>query len=364
MSSTQSTGNTSSTVDMGETSGTSNASTTSSPTTAPRGFLHGLPWLVWRRHRTALLTGLAITVAGCALFAYQRIGLMDALSTKGASLDGVAENIDRSLTTVFDKKFGSMFGFDRRLLLFVPAVVGIFLGAPLVAGEQERGTLKLVTTQSVTRGRWLAPTIGLPLAFAALCTTLLSAAFTWLWSPAHEHAFYGDWLGEGPFEITGPVPVAMTLFITAGGIGLGMLFKRVLPAMAATAAFALATTLIWTDQIRGQLGTPRYATTPYVSESDATPSGAVDLNWWPATADGKRFDQGTCYGTNPAAGTPDAAEAADAACRAKLGIVNRVTQYFDYGQMAGMQWLGAGILLTLTALVLALVVWRARRRSL
>ncbi|MEI5136599.1 hypothetical protein RB199_35795 [Streptomyces libani] len=41
-----------------------------------------------------------------------------------------------------------------------------------------------------------------------------------------------------------------------------------------------------------------------------------------------------------------------------------MTQYFDYGQMAGMQWRGAGILLALTVAVLAFVVWRAHRRPL
>lgn len=43
----------------------------------PRIILHGLPWVVWRRHRATLLAGLVITVVGGALFAYQRIGVMD-----------------------------------------------------------------------------------------------------------------------------------------------------------------------------------------------------------------------------------------------------------------------------------------------
>ncbi|MEU9115871.1 ABC transporter permease subunit [Streptomyces sp. NPDC048483] len=331
----------------------SNTTTTGSPTTAPGGILHGLLWLVWRRHRAALLVGLVITVAGCALFAYQRIGLMDFLNTKAASLDGFG------MPTKFDERFNSTFGRDSAFLEFVPAIVGVFLGAPLIAGEQQRGTIKLVMTQSVGRGRWIAVTLGLPLAFATLCTTLLSAAFTWLWSPAHEHAMYGDWLEGGAFEITGPVPVAMTLFMTAGGIALGLLCKRVVAAMAATAALALVTALLWFDQIRGRLGTPRSVTFPYDSGGRGTsrgiPHDAVQLDWWAATANGKRFDQVTCYSAD---------HSADVACRAKLGIANQVIQYFDYGQMPGMQWLGAGILLALTAVVLALVVWRVRRRPL
>ena len=42
------------------------------------------------------------------------------------------------------------------LLLVVPAIIGIFWGAPLVARELETGTYRLAWTQSVTRTRWLA----------------------------------------------------------------------------------------------------------------------------------------------------------------------------------------------------------------
>lgn len=42
------------------------------------------------------------------------------------------------------------------LVITVPAIVGMFCGAPLVAGELEDGTFRLAWTQSVTRTRWLA----------------------------------------------------------------------------------------------------------------------------------------------------------------------------------------------------------------
>ena len=49
------------------------------------------------------------------------------------------------------------------MLAVVPAVVGAFWGAPLVARELEAGTHRLAWTQSVTRGRWLATRLGLTL---------------------------------------------------------------------------------------------------------------------------------------------------------------------------------------------------------
>lgn len=312
-----------------------------------RGLLRGLPWLVWHRHRSLLRIALLITVAGCATFAYQRIGLMDFLHTKGAS-----SAAGGPVSNEFQNSFGTMLKNDIQFLELLPVLAGMFLGAPLIAGEQECGTVKLVTTQSVSRGRWIAATLGLPLALVALCTTLLSAAFTWLWSPAHALVSDGDWLESGAFDTTGPVPVAKTLFLTACGIALGMLIKRVTAATAATVVLTALVSVVWTEKVRPLLGTLRSVSYPYDGDGPRLPAAAVRIDDWVSTADGKLYGFGTCVHGD--------AEA----CRAKLGIVNRVTQYFDYGQMAGMQWLGTGILLALAAVVLAFVVWQAHRRPL
>ena len=46
------------------------------------------------------------------------------------------------------------------LVIALPAIVGIFWGAPLIARELETGTYRLVWTQGVTRARWLAARLG------------------------------------------------------------------------------------------------------------------------------------------------------------------------------------------------------------
>lgn len=324
------------------------------PPTPRRALLRGLPWLVWQRHRAFLRLALLATAAGCALFAYQRIGLMDFLHTNGSSAgtQTAAHPADEQLLNSFRNRFGRLFRDGASFLHYVPFIAGVFLGAPLIAGEQEHGTIKLVSTQSVSRSRWLAATVGLPLALVAVCTTLLSAAFTWLWSPARELAMDGNWLEGGAFESTGPVPVAMALFLTSCGIAIGMLIKRVVPAMAVTALLAFVSTVIWSEKARHHLGTLRSLSYPYHSGGPDLPMSSVRVDQWVSTAGGKLYGYGTCNSGDTEA------------CRAKLGIVNRVTQYFDYEQMAGMQWLGAGILLALTAAVLAFVVWRAHRRPL
>ncbi|MCZ0970638.1 ABC transporter permease [Streptomyces albulus] len=309
------------------------------------GPLRGTVWLVWRRHRAALLTGILVTLAACALFSYQRIGLMEYLGTKTAGLGSSGDD--------FRIRFGGTFEADIQFLEAVPLIVAAFLGAPLISSELERGTLQLVTTQSVSRGRWLASTLAVPLALVAACTLLLSLVFRWLWLPGHELIVSGDWLNSGPFDATGPVLVAKTLFVTACGIALGKLIKRMIPAMVATAFTVVVVDVIWSDKVRPKLGTLHDLTYPINGESPGVPRGAIQMDDWVATADGRLFGFSTCVG-----------DAKPEACRASKGIVNHVTQYYNFDQMPGMQWLGAGILLALTALVLAFVVWRATRRPL
>ena len=47
------------------------------------------------------------------------------------------------------------------LVLVVPALIGMFWGAPLIAHELETGTFRLAWTQSVSRRRWLLVKMGL-----------------------------------------------------------------------------------------------------------------------------------------------------------------------------------------------------------
>ena len=47
------------------------------------------------------------------------------------------------------------------LVLVVPALIGMFWGAPIIAHELETGTFRLAWTQSVSRLRWLLVKLGL-----------------------------------------------------------------------------------------------------------------------------------------------------------------------------------------------------------
>jgi hypothetical protein len=67
-----------------------------------------------------------------------------------------AHNDCSAATTALSDTDGPIQGFLTVLLLAVPALIGMFWGAPLVAREFETGTYRLAWTQGVTRTRWLA----------------------------------------------------------------------------------------------------------------------------------------------------------------------------------------------------------------
>ncbi|MFD7661722.1 ABC transporter permease subunit [Streptomyces sp. NPDC059788] len=321
------------------------------PSAARRGLLHGTTWLVWRRHRGTFLIGFAVTALACALFAYQRIGLMDFLRAHPHTM-GLSSHDDGELLMKFQDRFNSLFNQDITILKGVPIVLGMFVGVPLIASEQEQGTIRLATTQSVSRGRWIAAKLGVPLLVAFVCTSLMSAVFTWLWHPARELAMMGDWFSSGVLEATGPVPVARSLFLTVVGIAVGMLLRHVVASMAAVFVFGFVFGVFWSEKVWPMLAPLRRKLYPYDQGDPLLPGGAVRMDDWKATADGKVYGIGTC------------SDGTGEACRAKLGIVNRATDYYGYDQMAGMQWLGAGILVALAAAVTVFVVWWARRRPL
>jgi hypothetical protein len=154
--------------------GAGNATTTQA-TRRPR--LSGMTWLVWRQHRAAFWTMIAATVLCVAWMVYQRGQMMDFLSSYGFP----AKNLDNA-----EKEFSPYIGAFNTVttgLTAIPVMLGVLLGAPLLAGDLENGTAKLIAAQSVSRNRWLATKLALTGLVVTVTTVALSAVFAWWWSP-------------------------------------------------------------------------------------------------------------------------------------------------------------------------------------
>ncbi|MFJ6441015.1 ABC transporter permease [Streptomyces sp. NPDC091649] len=313
-------------------------------TVSRRRLLHGLPWLVVRQHRTALICVLGLTVL-CALWiVYERhtmIQLLDAKGWPGQDAGDVLQN-DRG------------YRYITSILGGLPLILAVFIGAPLIAGDQESGTARLVTTQSVTRRQWLISKLGLAYTLALVSGLVLSILFTWWWKP-YRSVFLSQWIDGVIFDNTGPVLPALLLFLTAAGVTVGVLVRRVLPAMVITFLFAAVTTMFVWDEIRVRIGSSQIFTYPLDGELPDRFRDAYEVERWVGSADGALYGWGTCT---------EATEEARNACLRESGIVNNVVEYLDYGQMAPMQWTAAGILVAGTALLTAVTLWRVSRRPL
>ena len=112
----------------------------------------------------------------------------------------------------------------------VPALIGIFWGAPLIARELETGTHRLAFNQSITRTRWLATKLAIIGTATAATAGLLSWAVT-AWAHHIDHAT-GNAIRPQFFGARGIVPIGYALFAFALGVTLGMLIRRTVPAMA------------------------------------------------------------------------------------------------------------------------------------
>ncbi|MFD2468176.1 transporter [Amycolatopsis silviterrae] len=126
------------------------------------------------------------------------------------------------------------------VLYALPAVIGVFWGAPLVARELEAGTHRLVWNQTVTRTRWLSTKLAVGALAAAIAAGALSLAVTW-WSSSIDNVVtdartYSVRLSPAIFGARAIVPIGYAVFAFVLGVVVGVLVRRTLVAMAATLA--------------------------------------------------------------------------------------------------------------------------------
>jgi hypothetical protein len=122
------------------------------------------------------------------------------------------------------------------LIIAAPALLGMFLGAPLVAAEVESGTHRLAWAQSFSRRRWLLVHVGLVAGCAVATMAVAGAAMYWglqlLFDlPAATPSQVEGALQPGNFDGIGVVPAAYAAFAVALGVALGALTRRSLVAM-------------------------------------------------------------------------------------------------------------------------------------
>jgi ABC-2 family transporter protein len=218
-----------------------------------------MAWVTWRQHRHQLLIALAVLV-GLAL-----AGVGSGLPMRAAyhreALSQCLPSGTRSGCDIIVRHFQSEFGGwvdAARYLIVLPALIGLFVGAPLLARELEHGTHRFAWTQSITRRRWLLSK-ELLIALAVVVFALVLSGLVMWWRRPFD-TVQGRMSPRG-FEIEGLVVPAYAVFALALGAFAGVLLRRTLAAMSLTLAVFVAVRVAVTTLVRPHYRPPLHETT-------------------------------------------------------------------------------------------------------
>jgi hypothetical protein len=273
-----------------------------------RGVTHPwsrLAWITWRQHRGAL-SGFAVLFAAAALFvAYVGLKVHGAYAALLAHHCSVATTLGPCagpgalfLSEPYDLAANGM----ALALHISPVLIGMFLGAPLLAREYEAGTLRFAWTQGTGRIRWAATQITLLAAAAAAVTCGLAALAAWASQPFAALSYTSRWQA-GQFDTTVITAVGWALAAFALGTLLGAVIKHTVAALAVTgavvAALAIATywkldylllsihTRLVADPAMVQMNYGQRAINAYAQQAYPGPRGSWLVDGYFASASGR-----------------------------------------------------------------------------
>jgi hypothetical protein len=158
-----------------------------------------MAWVTWRQHRIAL-GGVATLLGALALYLWQD-GLRVHHAYAAATVCHPASSYAcQNLVINFNTAYGPTTYTIATLLQVVPALIGAFVGAPVLARELETGTFRYAWTLGVGRRRWtLAKLVPLAVAVTAAAGAF-GLLFSWYYRP-----FFADG-GNIPLDPRLPSP--------------------------------------------------------------------------------------------------------------------------------------------------------------
>ena len=219
--------------------------------TERRGVLRGLAWVTWRQHRVALIGAVLFLGAISAYLVVSGLAMHHAYAGYGLNRCHIKGSACQpGLLNLFQQQYQSLVHSVTTPLLIIPGVLGVFVGAPVVARELESGTYRFAWTQGRNRVRWIVVKLVILGSILTALALGFSALFSWWYGP--WSAIQGRISPGGAYEISGIVFAARTLFAFSLGALLGAIIRRTVPAMAATAALFLTvvlTSTLWLRQL-------------------------------------------------------------------------------------------------------------------
>lgn len=323
---------------------------------------HRLAWVAWRRYRTTLLSLVGLLGVLAVLLLIRGHQIRDAYAAVQTCAPQASARCRFAFAQFRDTYANT--GLLGASFVWLPAIIGAFAGAPLLARELESGTFRNTWTQGAGRTRWMvALTVAGALGVAAL-SEALGLLVTWFQQPLFYSGLQQR-LHASFFPVTGIVVIGWSLTAFAVGVFLGLLTRRLLPALALTLA-------AWTGLafLAGSVLRDRYAA-PLVTSNLQTASSDLPVDqWW--TKSGVRATDAQINQVLQAVGVPPI-DGGNIQAGPGSNTVDPVQYLLQHGylQMTSyqpdnrywtFQWIEFAWLTTLSALLLAASIWLLRRR--
>jgi hypothetical protein len=346
-------------------------------------------WLTWRQFRLNALVGYAallVLALGLALTGPHLADVYD--QSASTFLDWVAaQSLDHTLYVI-----GTIAGY------VLPALMGAFWGAPMIARELEAGTHRLVWSQTVTRNQWLATKLGAGLVASMAASGIIGVVTTW-WAHPIDRAVDASTRSDvsSIFEVPrfapelfasrGIVPIGYAAVAFAAGVLAGAVVRRTVPAMAITLAAYVVIQVVVPILVRPHLASPVESTSTIRPGSihgimGRGPDGPVERldigsahpGAWVLTndtvgADGQAVHSFGAWVTDclgPPSTDPTVTDTPEKrTCYARLAGEG-YRQHLSYqpaGRYWTLQWRETGLLLAGAGLLTGACFWRVRRLS-
>jgi hypothetical protein len=315
-----------------------------------------MAWVTWRQHRIAL-AGVAAFLGAWAVYLWLAgLQLHHAYSAATACQPASSLTCGEILSQ-FNYTYGDTALHSAVFVQLVPALIGAFVGAPVLARELETGTFRYAWTQGFGRWRWaLAKLTSLAVAVTA-AAAVFSVLFSWFYQPFFADGQKTPFAPE-VFDLRGVAFAAWTLAAFAIGALAGMLIRRVVPAIAATLAVYAGLALAVGLDLRQHYAAPLLTTNP-----DLPGSAWIMTQWWDK---GGRFafgspSNGLLMRLCPPPGPYKQGPQTVTQCLVQHGYT-QWTSYQPGSRFWAFQWIEGGWLLALSVLLIAATIWLVRRR--
>jgi hypothetical protein len=282
-------------------------------------------WVTWRQHR-AMLIGLTSVLAAVSVFLL--VAGLDVHHAYAAltACRPVNSNACAALNTHFNNLYWPMGNTAGIFMNLAPVLIGMFAGPAVLARELETGTFRYAWTQGIGRVRWTIAKLTLLAVVITILAWAFSQLFSWFFDPIMDFEGMSIVASKGLFDTRGIDFAAWTLVAFAIGACLGMLIRRIIPAMAATLGVYLGLDLLSWLVLREDYPVAIDTTNASLFNGPSTPNSPWVLKTW------------------------------------TVGHTNW-WRYIPASRFWPMQFIESGWLLVLAIALVAATVWLVRRRA-